>query len=113
METKWNENIPPQGVLCKEKSSNSIVRVMGKSNIHDAMVVDDCISRNHFDIDELTPLTAFEWWGFAPWQDMKDAPLYVAIVVMLKNGKIQTTSLVAEIERDNYKKWMPLPTAQS
>jgi len=73
METKWHENIPTQGVLCKVKTSGSIVRITGESNLYEGELMDG-IGKRHFEIDNLTPLTAAEWWKFAPWQDMKDAP---------------------------------------
>jgi hypothetical protein len=108
MNKKWHENIPENGVLCKEKSSGSIVRITEKS-CSIKLVIDDRSKRHVYDPDELTPLTAAEWWDFAPWQDMKDAPLFVDIMVHKNNGKVFSARLVAEFERDNYKKWLPLP----
>jgi len=44
---------------------------------------------------------------------MKDAPLLVDIMVTKNNGKVFSICLVAEFERDNYKKWLPLPSDES
>ena len=88
------------------------------SNYLDEFTLNGKHGKEHFgtkdgDIIEVIkkpPLTAEEWWQFAPWQGMDSAPLYKAIVVLPANHKVFTTSLVAEIERSNYKKWLPLPT---
>jgi len=85
---KWHENIPAGGVLCKENSSGSIVRIIGKSNLDDSMVIDDCVSSHHFYHDELTPLTAAEWWEFAPWKDMDSAPRDEPMLI-IANGVVQ------------------------
>jgi len=114
---EWHENIPENGVLCKEKSSGSIVRIMGKSNLLDSMVVDDCRRRNHFGTDELTPLAAEEWWKFAPWMDMDSAPTGTAkFLGMLENGEIVECHIYKSgiIKNGDFVvkliKWLPLPT---
>ena len=88
MNKKWHEEIPPQGVLRKEISSGSIVRIIGKSHKHNGFVVDDCLTPNAFDVAELTPLTAQEWWEFAPWQSIETAPIDTPIIIMVK-GVVQ------------------------
>jgi hypothetical protein len=115
-EKKWNENIPDGGVLCKENSSGSIVRILSKSNLFNGMVMDDCVSKNHFDTDELTPLTAEEWWQFAPWQDMDSAPLLTQIFISgerdFEDGTVFNIVMLHDDEqRGWYKKWLPLPKA--
>jgi len=65
METKWYENIPQQGVLCKESGTGFIFAVS-----HEMVSTAPSLK----DIDRLTPLTAAEWWQFAPWQSMSSAP---------------------------------------
>lgn len=111
---KWHENIPEKGVLCKD-SNGSIVRIMGKSKF-DGMVVDDCVSQTDFDIDELTPLTAAEWWKLAPWQDMKDAPRDGSRVLLLSViGRIEIGYFYNNCWHDlgnsrlDAKFWLPLP----
>lgn len=71
---QWYKNIPLNGMLCKEKISGHIVRIMKKSEYYHGLVLDDCFRENLFDIDELTPLTAAEIWDLMPWQDMETAP---------------------------------------
>jgi len=115
MSKEWHENIPENGVLCKEKSSGSIVRIMGKSNLLDSMVMDDCRRRNHFGTDELTPLTAAEFWGVAPWRDM-DGELEGQVIGMLENGEIAECYIYKSgvIKSGDFVvkliKWLPLPT---
>jgi len=121
MSKEWHENIPENGVLCKEKSSGSIVRIMGKSNLLDSMVMDDCRSRNHFGTDEMTPLTAAEWWEFAPWNGMgKSVPANnnflvmtrhreIATVYLSKHGTIRREHSGSEILIKDCLKWLPLP----
>ena len=120
---KWHENIPEKGVLCKD-SNGSIVRIMGKSKF-DGMVVDDCVSQTDFNIDELTPLTAAEWWKLAPWQDIKDAKKDMLFLALLKNGNVIPAYIssehgdigirlvngeIDEIYPVNYfKGWLPIP----
>jgi len=116
----WHENIPENGVLCKEKSSGSIVRIMGKSNLLDIMVMDDCRRRNHFGTDELTPLAAEEWWKFAPWQDIDSAPRDGTLIFIHHNkssciGYYSDGFFIADAndcEILSPIKWLPLPTGE-
>ena len=114
-EKKWHENIPERGMLCKEKSSGSIVRIIGETDHVDFdMVFDDSMRRHVYDPDELTLLTAAEWWDFAPWQDMKDAPLLIPIFAIGKmdfeDGNVCNIVMLHDDEQYCwYKKWLPLP----
>jgi len=123
---KWHESIPAGGVLCKENSSGSIIRIMGKVKSSDFfMLFDDCTSKHYFGMDELTPLTAAEWCDFAPWQDMKGAQKDTLFLALLKNGNVIPAYIssvhgdigirlvngeIDEIYPANYfKGWLPLP----
>jgi len=110
MGKEWHENIPENGVLCKEKSSGSIIRIMGKSNLLDSMLMDDCRSRNHFGTDELTPLTAEEIWKLMPWQDIDSAPINTVIITMDNDGVVNPITLRGIAQCSFFKKWLPLPT---
>jgi hypothetical protein len=74
---------------------------------------------------ELTPLTPAEWWDFAPWQDMKDAPRDGSeFTAITKDNRICTAYFEPEEDcfitdfksnGDYYRvfhfKWLPLPKA--
>jgi len=114
METKWHENIPENGVLCKK--TNGAVRLI-KSVIGNVAYFDNQCNGIH--VDDLTPLTAAEWWDFAPWKDMKDAPPNDRILILCENGNIETAfPLNKGIWQGcnsgfNYTpvKWLPFPTS--
>jgi len=103
---KWHENIPASGVLCK-CNGNFIALVTRYDAAHEGMPFIGSGQRFNKDV----PLTAAEWWIFAPWQDMDSAPLRKAILVMEADGVILNQMLLASFERENYIKWLPLPKA--
>jgi len=117
----WWDNIPENGILCKEKSSGAIVRIIGKTNHVDFdMVFDDCVSRHTYDPEELTPLTAAEIWQFMPWYQIETAPPRNSnILGVEKYGGIVACHVYADgtIKEGDYKiqliKWQPLPLVQS
>jgi len=127
MSVNWYENTPEKGVLCKENSSGSIVRIIGKTDhINFDMVYDDSIRRHVYDPEELTPLTAAEWWQFAPWQDMKDAPRDGSLMfIMCENREFHIgcydddgdydvpINIYGDTELTRAIKWLPLPKVQS
>ena len=59
--------------------------------------------------DDSVTIPRADWWKFAPWQGMETAPMCEDILVTKNNGKVFSIYLVADFERDNYKKWLPLP----
>lgn len=104
---KWYyENIPEKGVLCKTKKGNihAITELYGKYLVKTQ-------SGNVMCYSELTPITAEEWWDFAPWKDIETAPAFETIVAMDDLGKTFPTAFTdeEEIPRSHYKKWLPLP----
>jgi hypothetical protein len=112
---EWYKNIPPQGVLCKTNGYSNDYAVIVNPSEEDFMDVYDgeCISKSGdvYLISELTPLTAAEWWSFAPWQPMKTAPLHEKILVNNVDCLYQTAILNAEEHREWYERWLPLPKA--
>lgn len=120
-EKKWHDDIPEKGVLCKDSTGNLVKIVPCDKDGDDYYALnwdEDCISSSGYGYhhDELTPLTADEWWGFAPWQDMKDAQIGVKILIDLgikcviglqykKEIFITTDGMII----DKPIKWLPLP----
>lgn len=104
---KWHENIPKNGVLCRENTMGGVVRITGKSNLYQGNVMDG-VSKRHFDIDDLTPLTAAEWWKFAPWQDMDSAPNNTPIFVRYDDGLVSIEIALNWAVRKNIVAWLPL-----
>ena len=109
---KWYDDIPPGGVLCYAPNGmmTNIILVTKDSKAWNG-------DSNYFIVDELTPLTAAEWWDFAPWQDVKDAP-QTGWFLVIENctGKIQLAKRYLDdefIDEFNqsivFKKWLPLP----
>ena len=101
MESKWYENIPENGVLINIKD-NDFNEVILFKPIHKERFSDD-------ELEGCTPITAAEWWDFAPWQDMKDAPLYELISVKWINGTVSTVTLDDNPVPLNIMGWLPLP----
>lgn len=126
---KWHDNIPVCGVLVKEKfndidivsvlvsvgnitdSANQVVEYFGVNALGDEL---GCI-------DNLTPLSAQEWWDFAPWQGM-DNPVLAnnnflvmtrhreAVTAYLsKHGVIRREHCGSEILIKDCLRWLPLP----
>ena len=62
--------------------------------------------------EDLVPLTATDWWQFAPWQEMETAELMTMIIVINNDGVFTMTMLHDDKQRAAYKKWLPLPTAE-
>ena len=80
----------------------------------------DGISKHHFDIDQLSPLTAAEIWQFMPWYPIETAPpRNTNILGVEKYGGIVACHVYADgtIKEGDYKiqliKWLPLPEVQS
>lgn len=126
---KWYENIPENGVLCKCSDGSYKLITSIENDYH----MDDCTIYGVSDfgedeIDYLTPLTADEWWKFAPWQDMDSAPRDgsdITAITKDSGGKICTAYYDPEEEcfitdfKSNgnfYRvfdfKWLPLPKAR-
>ena len=119
---KWHENIPAGGVLVNWL--DSVIRIMSYDD--DGCVFDDsgdCYVMS--DVEYMRPLTAAEWWDFAPWQDIKDAKKDMLFLALLKNGNVIPAYIssehgdigirlvngeIDEIYPVNYfKGWLPIP----
>ena len=63
--------------------------------------------------EDLVPLTPAEWWKFAPWQDMKDAPKTgELIIIMTDNNDFFVSYWNHQWCFDGVSKaikWLPLP----
>jgi len=104
-EKKWNENIPAGGVLCSvENDAYAVIThyKKGKNWIFPYRSSDSGYM-------QAKPITAAEWWDFAPWQDMKDAELMTLIIVINNDDVFTMTMLHDDSQRQAYKKWLPLP----
>lgn len=100
---KWYENIPKNGVLCKTESDETqFVHIRNKQDL-----LEFCCD---YAVDEsfLTKITPAEFWQFAPWQDIKTAPL-LEPVLLLRNGVVYLDKLYNEDKREVFEKWLPLP----
>ena len=77
--------------------------------------------------EDLVPITAADWWQFAPWQDMETAPLFTPLLLK-GNGIIQNsvyginesddlyiyaTDETIDVTKSECEGWLPLPTVQS
>jgi len=69
--------------------------------------------------EDLVPLTAADWWQFAPWLDMKDAPIKECIIILCNDGNMKTAKFSSARNMfltknggavENGIKWLPLPT---
>jgi hypothetical protein len=77
--------------------------------IHDQQDLLECIS--DYGYDDLIPLTAAEWWDFAPWQPIDSAPLQAKILMRYSDGIIRLLYCdKAELENEPHPvEWLPLP----
>jgi len=74
---EWYEEIPRNGVLCKNQHGlmiNAVEVVHG---------VAFNAEENGLSVRDLTPVTVQEWWDFAPWQPIEDAPVIDAEYLLL------------------------------
>jgi len=99
---KWHENIPENGVLCKDYSG--IIKLIIASNMYDGWTN----SGEFIALENLTPLTAQEWWDFAPWQGMDSAPIETELLAS-RNGIFSVVYFMQESQKKSYEKWLPLP----
>jgi len=117
MSKEWHENIPENGVLCYAPNGimTNIILVTSDGRAWNG-------DSNWFNVDQLIPLTAEEWWDFAPWQDM-DKPVTannnflvmtrhreIVTVYLSKHGAIRREHSGSEILIKDCLKWLPLPT---
>jgi len=114
---KWFDEISPQGVLCK--CNDSII----------AVIVDYIPSPDGMPFvsvgqrfSKAEPLTAQDWWDFAPWQSIETAPIDTPIIIMVK-GVVQDAIYAVNEKNEAYlwfngevmaytteiDKWLPLP----
>lgn len=113
---EWFEEIPPQGVLCKEKSSGNIVKIIDKSHKHDGFVIDDCLTPNIYDPIELTNIASQERGKFAPWQLIETSPKTGKKVLLCNETRVTIGHFYDSLWRrgdnstfHNPKKWLTLP----
>jgi len=104
MSKEWHENIPENGVLCKDDNGD-IQLITEAKGIFGFRGLD-----YGYPLSKLTPLTAEEIWQFMPWQDMDSAPINVAIIAMDNDGVVKPITLRGIAQCSFFKKWLPLPT---
>jgi len=109
MSKEWYENIPENGVLCK-KSTGAIRLITSVSN--NIAYFDGDNKCNGIHVEDLTLLTAAEWWDFALWQGMDSAPLEKEIMVISGTGIFSVVYFMQESQKKYYIKWLPLPTGE-
>jgi len=111
---KWHENIPKNGVLCKQLDGSYKLITSIEHDYH----LNDCTTYGvseygEDDIEDLSPLTAAEWWDFAPWLDIESAPDDAWVLIL---DTFNTTHMAIKIGGqwdESYftpVKWLPLPT---
>lgn len=108
---KWYENIQKHGVLCKT-NENEIVHIAQYEADDDLLpssasgifggVLD-------YEPKDLTPLTPVEWWQFASWQDMKDAPSNEIILLSFDDNQYRADYSDLLLDGFYANKWLPLP----
>lgn len=113
---KWYENIPENGVLCRYLGCD------GSHFVH----IKDRTDLNEFCLDyglndeDIKPIAPNEFWQFAPWQDLKDAPAKQEILVEFVIDSEKFIIQVSKIDNEFYNhlgqeitanpiKWLPLP----
>lgn len=64
----WTDNIPKNGVLCKDIQGN-VTSITG----YDPNDEYKFVICEEYRVKTATPLTPQEWWGYAPWQDICSA----------------------------------------
>jgi hypothetical protein len=108
---KWHENIPENGVLCRHKDGRTLlIKTAG-----DEWGFDVSSANSHY-LNDLTPITAAEWWDFAPCQNMESAPINIDILIDIGGGKLVIGRGYKDIFItpqgaiiNNPVKWIPLP----
>jgi hypothetical protein len=77
--SEWHKNIPEKGMLAINGDDDvEIIVGMTVDYDTDGFAYNDAVSKSGdtFDIKHLRPITAEEWWDFAPWQDMDTLAAY-------------------------------------
>ena len=114
MSKKWHENIPENGVLCKQSNGSYKVITEIEHDYH----FDDCTTYGvseygEDEIEDLTPLTAKEIWQFMPWQDMDSYPRDASrCFVRYKNSGWIDLKVPTEVDIRDDIEWLPLPQAK-
>ena len=118
-EKKWHENIPENGALTVSDSHDFIVNHI-KSIDSFGYALDGF--GEQMSINRMRPITADEWWKFAPWKDMGSAPRDEPLILIC-SGVVQDCIMgiseenqIYSIETgeifgivDNNDNWLPLP----
>jgi hypothetical protein len=116
---QWQQEIPQQGVLVKQ-IFNGIKLISCLASIASLVHDDDLTITRQYgvdaigddigDISEITPLTAEEWWQFAPWEPIETAPRKEMIIAVTESGIMRM--IVLTMSSDKYVKWLPLAKRQ-
>jgi hypothetical protein len=114
----WSDNIPECGVLCKTLVSERVGVAMKRDN------PDDCSDVDFFgrptNPRHIIPITAAEWWQFAPWNyDIGSAPINKEQLILVKRHdgaiyraywhKMYSCWWSGSIQVMNPIAWLPLP----
>lgn len=107
---KWYENVPKHGII--------VINDYGKP-VHYTQVDVEALKFWIKDkIDNVKIISPQEWWQFAPWQDMKDAPENTELLLLDNDGFIVPIDKISkgrvechgdELSLLNFKGWLPLP----
>lgn len=123
---EWYKEIPENGVLCKD-CFNGYVLVIPVNEDNERVLCDneDCVTTMGagYHHDDLTPITAQEWWEFAPWRNIRTVPSNENVFV-IANGVFQYCpcqfdgkywlDIYGDIIEDFFPtKWLPLPKVES
>ena len=117
-QNNWWDNIPENGVLCKDDSGD-LQLITSAKGIFGFRSLD-----YGYPLSKLTPLTAAEIWQFMPWQSMDSAPRDgKRIIIICKGGHFDVgywnleddcfKSLISLAKIYHAAKWLPLPEVQS
>jgi hypothetical protein len=121
----WYENIPPQGVLCKNKVDGEVIKVLSYNAENDYVLsnkIDFEGDKEIFYPSDLTPLTAEEIWQFIPWNYPVNTPENMPflgqfsyeigssfIIQSVRVGNHYYNTEADAMEDCKLIKWIPLP----
>jgi hypothetical protein len=109
---KWYENIPAGVILCRKKGGS--VRLINFVSNELGFFLNGVDLCHGIPLVELTPITAAEWWDFAPWRTMDSAPRDGSEILLLFGNRVILTNCADYsfwTEKENFHpiKWLPLP----
>jgi hypothetical protein len=121
---KWYEKIPDQGAIVKIDTPSLCIAHIAKVSNNGYVI--DVFGNNDYNINDLSPITAQDWWQFAPWQPIETAPKKGYFLGISKTNEIQLVEFSTGFRIGNSyfkeecftdssgepfcpEKWLPLP----